>query len=203
MRKSMLAAGAALIAIGGVAVGATGAGLYGGNYGNDRAMIEDLQARYLFALDFGDPEAYANTFTEDGVLVYGSGTAVGRQEIYEVANTGMRRPQAEDGLRPAKGGHNITNIVIDVNGDRARSVAYWVSMGNNNPERSANMGAYGHYEDELVKIDGHWYFSKREVYNEQLDRRSAATQRNPVRGMWSDVSTPTWLETQGAQQSAP
>jgi hypothetical protein len=26
------------------------------NYGEDRAQIEDLQARYLFALDFHDPQ---------------------------------------------------------------------------------------------------------------------------------------------------
>ena len=38
------------------------------NYGEDRAEIEDLQARYLFALDFHDPDLYVSTFTEDGVL---------------------------------------------------------------------------------------------------------------------------------------
>jgi len=36
------------------------------------AQIEDLQARYLFALDFHDPTLYASTFTPDGVLDYGS-----------------------------------------------------------------------------------------------------------------------------------
>ena len=43
------------------------------SYGEDRAQIEDLQARYLFALDFNDPKLYASTFTPDGVLDYGSG----------------------------------------------------------------------------------------------------------------------------------
>jgi hypothetical protein len=36
------------------------------NYGEDRAQIEDLQARYLFALDFHDPQLYASTFTPSG-----------------------------------------------------------------------------------------------------------------------------------------
>ena len=31
-------------------------------YGDDRALIEDLQSRYLFAFDFVDAEGYANTF---------------------------------------------------------------------------------------------------------------------------------------------
>ena len=35
----------------------------GTSYGEDRAQIEDLQARYLFALDFHDPQLYASTFT--------------------------------------------------------------------------------------------------------------------------------------------
>jgi len=43
------------------------------SYAEDRAKIEDLQARYMFALDFGDAETYAATFAEDGVLDFGMG----------------------------------------------------------------------------------------------------------------------------------
>jgi len=49
------------------------------SYAEDRAAIEDFQARYLFALDFHDPDLYVSTFTEDGVLDYGSGEVKGRQ----------------------------------------------------------------------------------------------------------------------------
>jgi len=31
------------------------------SYAEDRAAIEDLQARYLFALDFHDPDLYVST----------------------------------------------------------------------------------------------------------------------------------------------
>jgi hypothetical protein len=41
------------------------------SYADDRAEIENLQARYIFALDFRDADTYASTFTEDGVLDYG------------------------------------------------------------------------------------------------------------------------------------
>ena len=37
-------------------------------YARDRAQIEDLQARSLFALDFFDMDTYVSTFTEDGIL---------------------------------------------------------------------------------------------------------------------------------------
>ena len=149
------------------------AALAEGNYAEDRAQIEDLQARYLFALDFRDAEAYAATFTEDGVLDYGAGKIVGRKAIAEMV-AGMRataeRQRAADtsGLRPAAGRHNISNIVLEVNGDRARGTAYWFHMGNANPERGAQLNSFGHYEDELVKVNGEWLFSLRKIYNEQV-----------------------------------
>jgi hypothetical protein len=155
-----------------------------GSYAEDRAKIEDLQARYLFALDFRDPEAYAATFAEDGVLDYGAGKIKGRQAIAEMV-AGMRanaeRQQAEDksGLRPAAGRHNITNIVIDIDGDQAKATAYWFHMGNANPERRAQLNSFGHYEDELVKVNGEWLFSLRKIYNEQIPEWVAGPQ-NPV-----------------------
>ena len=53
------------------------------SYAEDRAAIEDLQARYLFALDFHDPDLYVSTFTPDGILDVGSGEIKGRQAIKE------------------------------------------------------------------------------------------------------------------------
>ncbi len=154
------------------------------SYAEDRAKIEDLQARYLFALDFRDPEAYAATFAPDGILDYGAGEIKGREAIAAmVANMRRseeeRRAQDTSGLRPAAGRHNITNIVIEIDGDTAKATAYWFHMGNDNPERRAQLNSFGHYEDELVKIDGEWYFSKRKIYNEQVAEWAAGPQ-NPV-----------------------
>jgi hypothetical protein len=157
-----------------------------GNYAEDRAQIEDLQARYLFALDFRDPEAYAATFAEDGVLDYGAGKIVGRQAIRDMV-AGLRanaeRQSGEDtsGLRPAAGRHNISNIVLTIDGERATGTAYWFHMGNANPERRAQLNSFGHYEDELVKVDGEWLFSLRKIYNEQIAEWAVgAAVPNPV-----------------------
>ena len=108
------------------------------SYAEDRAKIEDLQARYLFALDFRDPEAYAATFAPDGILDYGAGEIKGREAIAEMVanmrrNEEQRRAQDSSGLRPAAGRHNITNIVLEIDGDTARGTAYWFHMGNDNP----------------------------------------------------------------------
>ena len=161
-----------------------GAARAGDSYAEERAKIEDLQARYLFALDFRDPEAYAATFAEDGVLDYGAGKIQGRKAIAEMV-AGMKataeRQRAEDksGLRPAAGRHNITNIVLDIDGDKAKGTAYWFHMGNANPERRAQLNSFGHYEDELVKVDGEWLFSLRKIYNEQIAEWVAGPQ-NPA-----------------------
>ncbi|HUF71428.1 MAG TPA: nuclear transport factor 2 family protein [Gammaproteobacteria bacterium] len=153
-------------------------------YAEDRAEIEDLQARYMFALDFRDPEAYAATFTEDGVLDYGAGKIRGREAIAAMVR-GMRESAAEQraedtsGLRPAAGRHNITNIVIEIDGDRATDTANWFHMGNDNPDRAAQLNSFGHYEDELVKVDGEWLFSLRKIYNEQVEEWVGGLE-NPV-----------------------
>lgn len=148
-------------------------------YAADRSEIENLSARYLLALDSRDADTYADTFTEDGVLVYARGELKGREAIRQMVGDLRERAQAaqaeqSSSLRPSRGRHNITNHIIEMDGNRARSRSYWTSVNNNNPERRAEISAYGHYEDELVKENGRWLFTRREVFNEQLDHRAAA-----------------------------
>jgi SnoaL-like domain len=121
-------------------VGAATAERYASNYARDRAEIEDLQARYLFALDWQDPELYASTFSEDGVLIWAAGTARGRAAIVK----DMQQAREVD----------------------AR-------------DRRPYLGAYGHYEDELRRINGQWLFTKRQIFNEQRDGMAASDQ-NPA-----------------------
>jgi len=42
----------------------------------------------------------------------------------------------------------------------------WFHIGNDNPQRANTIGGFGHYEDELVKVNGQWFFTKRKIYNE-------------------------------------
>jgi len=142
------------------------------SYAEDRAEIENLQARYMFALDFNDADTYASTFTEDGVLDYGP-VVKGREAIRKlIADWGKRAADqaAKDtsGLRPSVGRTNISNIVIKIDGNKAEGRAYWFAYANNNPKRTATLDAFGNYEDEMVKVDGKWLFSKRKIYNEQM-----------------------------------
>lgn len=147
---------------------------YGPGYAEDRAQIEDLQARYMFALDNQDVEAYLSTFTKDGVLDIGDGPMKGHDAIRKIIG-GTPNPKPEAGgeapkLRRATGRHNITNIVVKINGNKATGRAYWFHYGNDNPQRTPTLNSYGHYEDEMIKIDGKWLFTKRLILNEQVDK---------------------------------
>lgn len=141
------------------------------SYAEDRAQIEDLQARYLFALDFFDLDTYVSTFTEDGVLDIIMYQAKGRAEIRKKIEEARpvfdqaSAPEAKGKYRPT-GRHNISNIVLKIEGDKATGRSYWFHYSNNNPERRAALDGYGHYEDEMVKVNGKWLFSKRVIYNE-------------------------------------
>lgn len=179
LRLTILALIAAL-----AAVPALANPVYDANYARDRAEIEDLQARYMFALDWFDAEAYAATFTEDGTLNWARGTVTGRDAIREEVR-GMRAQLApyygDDGSgKPVTLRHFITNISITVNGDAATGRSYWYEVANNGPGHTPKIGGFGHYEDELRRVDGRWLFASRKIYNQQLEGRSAAPE-NPAK----------------------
>ena len=88
---------------------------------------------------------------------------------------------AEKGKWPAASRHFITNQVIRVEGDAAKALTYWFQATNNTADRRTMvLGLFGHYEDELIKIDGEWYFKKRTIYNEGLEGRHKSGQKNPA-----------------------
>ena len=188
-KLAALAAGAIGLAL--AAPGAAQAS-YAESYAQDRAEIEDLMARYLFAMDYGDIDSYVATFTEDGALEFASGTYSGREEI-RAAVTRFKEAigqfyTIEDGS-PATLRHVLLQAVIRVEGDRGWTTSLWMEMANDGPEDSLKMGTFGIYEDELVRIDGRWLFAKRRVLNEFLDGRHSGPE-NPVRNM--DAAADAW-----------
>jgi hypothetical protein len=142
------------------------------SFAEDRALIEDLQGRYMFALDWRNEDAYAATFAPDGEMdsaaVTGKGRDAIRQEILDMKAREATRAE-EAGKPTPRMRHNITNLALDINGDRAHGRAYWTSYTNANGKPEIN--GYGHYEDELIKSDGKWYFTKRKIYNEFVKGR--------------------------------
>ena len=148
---------------------------YSPTYGQDRAEIEDLMARYLFAIDYHDWDAYVATFAEDGEIEFASGLHKGRAAIREAVVSFAAG-------KPAKLRHIILQSSIRVEGERAWASTQWLEMANHGPGDTPKIGTYGVYEDEFRKIDGHWLISRRNVLNEFIPRRQSGPE-NPVGGM--------------------
>jgi uncharacterized protein (TIGR02246 family) len=123
----------------------------------DRVRIQDLQARYEQAVGSRDAGAYAALFTEDAVLEAPGDVARGREAIREELT------KSGAGVSPVGAPHVVTNVVIQIDGDKATSTASWIELNRGNPAHQAQVGAFGHYEDQFIKSHGSWLFAKRKV----------------------------------------
>jgi hypothetical protein len=145
------------------------------SYADDRAEIENLSNRYMIAVDAGDIETVMSTWAEDGELDWVGGVERGKAAIRKAMSGfgGSRHVDIPEGAtsRP-RTHHQIINHVIDVNGNTAKTLAYWFALTNNTPQKDVQLLYFGHYEDELVKQNGHWLFKRRKVYNESQPNRA-------------------------------
>ena len=157
--------------------------VYGPSYAQDRAEIEDLTSRYLYAFDWQDADAYAATFTDDGVLEFAGGVERGHEALKQVMRDMAVREKAKaDASFPYRRHrvcHYVTNLVLEVHGDTARSTSYWWEFNNDARAGRPYLGTYGHYEDELKRVNGRWLFAHRKIYNEE-NPALRATDDNPV-----------------------
>ena len=122
----------------------------------DRARIRELTARYNRCFDDGDPEGYAATFTEDGVMeVVGGPVTSGRTALAEMVRHTPR------GIV-----HVTVDALVEVDGDRAvQDVTLLVVQrppdGAPRAERRSRLERSGRYRDELVRTDEGWRFARR------------------------------------------
>jgi ketosteroid isomerase-like protein len=144
-------------------------------YADDRAEIENLSNRYMVAVDAGDIETVMSTWADDGVLEWVNGTERGKAAIRKAMSNfgGARKVEIpESATSRPRTHHQIINHVIDVDGDTATTIAYWFAMTNNTPQGDVQLLYFGHYEDELVRVNGKWLFKRRHVYNESKPNRA-------------------------------
>ena len=136
----------------------------------DKQEISELQSRYMFALDWHEPDVYASVFTEDGVLEWPEGQAKGREAIRKAcvgigqfyAGIAAANPRA----KPPFLRHFVTNRLFDIKGDRARAWAYWFDFNNDTQARWPYVAGYGYYEDDLIRTAEGWRFTHRKVFND-------------------------------------
>ena len=127
------------------------------------AACERLMADYAIYRDHLDADGFANTFSEDGILVLGSGTAVGREAIrrnitsrqfpgiaHMIVLTTIKITPIDE--------NNATGFsyAIVLNGDRP------VAAGDP-PIKMKGITSAVEYHTEFVRTDDGWKISKLEL----------------------------------------
>jgi ketosteroid isomerase-like protein len=146
-------------------------------------LIEQLLMRYATAYNSGDADTYVSLFSEDATFELirdvGEKPFLGpfkgrdaiRQQWFPDGST------SDAGKKFGAMRHVTTNYEINIDGNAATVRAFFmevVSNGDNSPPgaRPPTIHAMGRYEDELVKHNGQWLFSKRAViidFNEKWE----------------------------------
>ncbi|MDX9874338.1 MAG: nuclear transport factor 2 family protein [Spongiibacteraceae bacterium] len=125
----------------------------------DRFDIQDLFARYSWALDTGDPEALAATFTPEGRIV---------EEVFEEPDiwegregvAAMGRHYMSSPNFPGRQHHASMPLfeMRDANHVSARSFVF-VTECHGEPPMVLRFSGY--YLDEIERRDGEWLFASR------------------------------------------
>lgn len=123
----------------------------------DRLLINDLFVRYTRALDGGDVEGIVGCFSEEGSLESPAvGAYRGREGVREFARRFARFHEEGAQLR-----HVISNLAVEIAGERARATCYLLNVITRNGQ--SRLLAPGRYECDLVKAGGQWLFERRLV----------------------------------------
>ena len=121
----------------------------------DRLDIQELVARYNWAIDTHDGEGVAATFVPDGAFEMGARFIQGHDALVAFGS-GVHLPP-----RPATWGnqHWVTNMVLEGDAERVTARSYLARHTVDGEEKG--VATIGHYLDQLVKLDGHWRFQHR------------------------------------------
>lgn len=138
-----------------------------GNLGTyeDRVAVEDVMARYVWAVDSLDADGYVAVFTEDAVIDSNGSISNGRAEIRRIV-TGLiqrRDDNKAKGLPTANLYHVISSPRITFpKPEEALHQSYWQTVRRDKDGRMI-AAAMGRSEDHLVKRNGQWLIRFRKL----------------------------------------
>jgi ketosteroid isomerase-like protein len=138
-----------------------------GNLGTyeDRVAVEDVMARYVWAVDSLDADRYVAVFTEDAVIDSNGSISNGRAEIRRIV-TGLiqrRDDNKAKGLPTANLYHVISSPRITFpKPEEALHQSYWQTVRRDKDGRMI-AAAMGRSEDHLVKRNGQWLIRFRKL----------------------------------------
>jgi 3-phenylpropionate/cinnamic acid dioxygenase small subunit len=124
----------------------------------DRATLHDVYARYAYAFDGADADAWAALFAADGRFAPpGIPEVVGTEALREfVASRSSELP----GMR-----HLMSNVLVEGTEAGARGSAYFLCF-RLGPDGAFRIRNFGRYDDEFVKEGDTWKIARRSVVSE-------------------------------------
>ncbi len=130
---------------------------------DDHEDIRQLLARYNWAIDFGDIDAWIDCFTDDGVFSCTGlpeddprgGKHEGREALHAYGNAHYARSKG-------RARHWNWNLLVDVDGDNATMRCYLNAYGAGQGD-TAILRTTGVYRDRLRRTGDGWRFTSREV----------------------------------------
>ena len=138
-----------------------------GNLGTyeDRVAVEDVMARYVWAVDSLDQEGYVAVFTEDAVIDSNGSISKGHAEIRRIVTSLIQRrdDNKAKGLPTSNLYHVISNVRITFpKPGEALHESYWqtVRRGKDGVMAAAAMGRS---EDRLVRRNCKWLIQSRKL----------------------------------------
>jgi ketosteroid isomerase-like protein len=121
----------------------------------DRLAVQDLLARYAWALDTGDYETYATLYTPDGAFIERGVEFRGRDVIREHVR------ELAEGMAPGNRHHNTQILFEETGSERCRLRSYSTHIYQPEPGGFGVVRIQGWYRDVCVKVDGVWLFEER------------------------------------------
>ena len=133
-----------------------------GSY-EDRIAIEDVMARYVWAVDSFDADGYVAVFTEDAVIDSNGNISRGHDEIRKIVTNLIQRrdDNTAKGLPASNLYHMVGNVRITFpKPGEAVHQSYWQTV-RRGKDGTMIAAAMGRSEDRLVKRNGKWLIQSR------------------------------------------
>ena len=153
---------------------------------DDRFAIQELLARYSWALDMGDMDALVACFTPDARLV---------EEVFEdpdvwVGHEGIRKVSQHYASAPGFPGrqHHLSQLLLDGDAERCNAKSF-VMVTECRGEPPYLIRFTGYWTDVLVKSAGQWLIAERTVRLWDGE----VLKRFPGRGQWVPRKRPAEL----------
>ena len=131
----------------------------------DRIAVEDVMARYVWAVDSLDADGYAAVFAEDAVIDSNGNISKGHGEIRGIVTSLIKRrdDNKAKGVPAANLYHVISSVRITFpKSGEALHQSYWQTV-RRDKDGKMTAAAMGRSEDRLVKRNGKWLIQFRKL----------------------------------------